>query len=105
MSDRPSHRPVFRAALTAALALIFSPALGFASVEGFENVWDSWFEFSRVLNFLNIPVPNDLELRAPRLQKQSDDLSEEWVERYRDLKQSGFKEIQWEYVSGKGVVR
>ena len=59
----------------------------------------------RVLDFLNIPVPNDLDLTAPRLQKQADELSGDWVERYRDLKQSGFKEIQWEYVSGKGVVR
>ena len=48
----------------------------------------------RILNFIDIPAPHDLELRAPRLQKQADELSEDWVERYRDLKQSGSKEIQ-----------
>ena len=65
MSDRPSHRPVFRAALTAALALIFSPALGLAAETEFHNVWDSWFEFSRVLNFLIVLFGLYFILRKP----------------------------------------
>ena len=65
MSDRPSRRPAFRAGLAAALTLIFSPALGLAAVTEFHNVWDSWFEFSRVLNFLIVLFALYFILRKP----------------------------------------
>ena len=39
-----------------------------------------------------------------RLEKQADELSEEWVERYRDIKEAGSKAVQWEYVAGKGLI-
>ena len=65
MSDRSSHRPVFRAALTAALALILSSAPGLAAGTEFHNVWDSWFEFSRVLNFLIVLFGLYFILRKP----------------------------------------
>ena len=65
MSDRSSHRLVFRAGLTAALTVIFSPALGLAAATEFHNVWDSWFEFSRVLNFLIVLFGLYFILRKP----------------------------------------
>lgn len=65
MSDRSSHRLAFRAGLTAALTVIFSPDLGLAAATEFHNVWDSWFEFSRVLNFLIVLFGLYFILRKP----------------------------------------
>jgi F-type H+-transporting ATPase subunit b len=65
MSDRPSRRPAFLAGPVAALTLIFSPALSLAAVTEFHNVWDSWFEFSRILNFLIVLFALYFILRKP----------------------------------------
>lgn len=40
-----------------------------------------------ILEFLDLPVPNDLGLSKPSLVQQADELSEEWVQRYREEKQ------------------
>jgi LPS sulfotransferase NodH len=39
----------------------------------------------RVLQYLSIPIPDDFTIPPPRLKKQANLLSEEWVRRYRDL--------------------
>lgn len=41
----------------------------------------------KVLQYLNIPIPENLELAERRMKKQADALSEEWVQRYCLLKQ------------------
>ncbi len=38
----------------------------------------------RVLDYLQIPLPEPYEFPPPRLQKQADELSEEWVKRYQE---------------------
>lgn len=55
-----------------------------------------------ILGFLAIPVPNDLVFGERRLQKQADSLSEEWVQRYRDLKQADWTASQWEFMPDDG---
>ena len=60
---------------------------------------------AQILQFLGVPAPQDLTSNVARLQKQADELSEEWVQRYRELKQAGSEEIQWEYVAGRGLTR
>jgi LPS sulfotransferase NodH len=42
----------------------------------------------QVLQYLNIPIPENLVFAERRLKKQSDALSEEWVQRYYNLKQA-----------------
>jgi trehalose 2-sulfotransferase len=44
---------------------------------------DPTTEVRRILDFLNIPFSPDLHIPTSRLRKQSDDLSELWVKRYR----------------------
>ena len=39
----------------------------------------------RILEFLHVPAPAGRLIRLPRLRKQSDDLSETWVTRYRRI--------------------
>jgi trehalose 2-sulfotransferase len=40
----------------------------------------------KVLQYLKIPIPENLVLSEQRMKKQSDALSEEWVQQYYDLK-------------------
>ena len=42
----------------------------------------------QVLQYLNIPIPENLVFAERRLKKQADTLSEEWVQRYYNLKQA-----------------
>ena len=57
-----------------------------------------------ILEYLDVPVPQHLPQGAMRLQRQADKLSDEWVAKYRKINQSGSKGIQWEYVSGEGLI-
>jgi trehalose 2-sulfotransferase len=41
----------------------------------------------QILDYLQIPAPRDLVLDEPWLQKQADELTEEWVQRYYQTKQ------------------
>ncbi len=41
-----------------------------------------------ILDYLDIPVPTGLKIAPPRLQKLADQVSEEWVHRYKKLKGS-----------------
>jgi LPS sulfotransferase NodH len=42
----------------------------------------------QVLEYLHIPTPTDLVMAEPRMKKQADTISEEWVERYHELKRA-----------------
>ncbi len=42
-----------------------------------------------VLHHLRIPVPDPPEIKPPRLEKQADQESEEWVKRYHEMKRPG----------------
>lgn len=42
----------------------------------------------QVLDYLHIPKPDDLVITEPRMKRQADMISEEWVERYLQLKHS-----------------
>jgi LPS sulfotransferase NodH len=42
-----------------------------------------------ILEYLGIPLPDDLEFSKRRLLKQSNPLTEEWVQQYREMKASG----------------
>ena len=42
----------------------------------------------RILDYLNIPYPRNLVFGERKLQKQADDLSEAWVQRYIQMKQA-----------------
>ena len=42
----------------------------------------------QILQYLNIPIPENLVFAERRLKKQADALSEEWVQRYYNLKQA-----------------
>ena len=48
-----------------------------------------------ILDYLNIPIPEDLGLSKKNLEKLADDLSEEWIERYRDEKQKNWPNKGW----------
>jgi trehalose 2-sulfotransferase len=50
-----------------------------------------------ILRWLNIDVPHDFRVQAPRIQKQTDEISESWVMRYRRERQMGWKNLAWEY--------
>jgi LPS sulfotransferase NodH len=39
-----------------------------------------------ILSYLELPIADDLIIAPPRLEKQADDVTEEWVERYKRLK-------------------
>lgn len=75
----------------------------------YEAVWQQYFENSgirpftvvyedlvpkyeetaiQILEYLNIPVPERLMFAERYLQRQTDAVSEEWVERYQELKQA-----------------
>lgn len=49
----------------------------------------------KIIEFLGIPVPGDLDIDAPRLEKLADDLSEQWVQRFRDDVQQGWQNRGW----------
>ena len=40
----------------------------------------------KILHYLNIPIPENLVLAERRMKKQADGLSEEWVQRYHQIK-------------------
>lgn len=40
-----------------------------------------------ILKYLKIPIPENLQFQPRKLKKQADATSEEWVQKYRDLKQ------------------
>jgi len=42
----------------------------------------------QILEYLNIPQPANLVMAEPRMQRQADMISEEWVERYQRLKRA-----------------
>jgi len=42
----------------------------------------------KILQYLNIPIPENLVLAERRMKKQADGLSEEWVQQYHHLKQA-----------------
>ena len=44
----------------------------------------------KILEYLNIPVPENLALAERRMKKQADTLSEEWVQQYYDKKHYNF---------------
>lgn len=65
----------------------------------YEELVNAYEETARaILDFLEIPVPSDLVFGARELQRQADALSEEWVRRYRNLKQAVWTASQWEYM-------
>ena len=41
----------------------------------------------RLLDYLDIPVPRDLELSEPLLQKQADEQTEAWAQQYYHMKE------------------
>jgi LPS sulfotransferase NodH len=53
----------------------------------YEDFVDNYEEtIKEILNYLKIPVPNDLGIDKRKLLKMSDALSEEWVKRYNEIK-------------------
>jgi trehalose 2-sulfotransferase len=62
-----------------------------AGVEPLEVVYEDFVEsyeatIFAILRYLEMPFPEDMRLAPPRLLKQSDELSEEFVRRYREIK-------------------
>lgn len=55
----------------------------------------------QILDHLGIPAPSDLVFGQRKMIKQADDLSEEWVTRYRERKQANWEHEQWEFVAQK----
>ena len=60
-------------------------------IEPFEVVYEEFIETYEstivdILHYLNIPMPNEMKIAAPRLCKLADLVSEEWALRYRALK-------------------
>jgi len=60
-------------------------------VEPFEVVYEEFvgaYESTvlAILRYLDLPISEGLKVAPPRLQKQADAVSEEWVQRYRELK-------------------
>lgn len=53
----------------------------------------------KVLEYLGVAAPSDLEFAPRRLRKQADGLSEEWVRRYRERKQAHWEHKAWEDVA------
>ena len=53
----------------------------------YEDLLESYESTVRsVLRYLDLPVSAGLQVAPPRLQKQADDVTEEWVRRYQELK-------------------
>jgi len=48
----------------------------------------------QILQYLDIPIPENLVFAERRLKKQADALSEEWVQRYHDLERAQAIEVQ-----------
>lgn len=44
-----------------------------------------------ILNYLELPNSNNVEIASPPLQKLADDVSDNWVQRFRQEKQKGWK--------------
>ncbi len=63
-------------------------------------VYEAFVQYLRsclldVLNFLDIDQPTSLELPEPRFQRLSNELTEAWVKRFREEKQSGWWARFW----------
>ena len=70
------------------------------SVVVYENLIPAYEETAmRVLEYLGIPVHPDLVFGERKMRKQADEVSEEWVMRYRDMKQADWSASQWEFVA------
>jgi LPS sulfotransferase NodH len=41
-----------------------------------------------ILRYLELPITNGLPVAPPRLEKQADEISQEWVDRYREMRQA-----------------
>jgi LPS sulfotransferase NodH len=69
----------------------------------YEDFVGAYEETARaILDFLAITAPDGLVFGERRLQKQADSLSDEWVRRYRDLKQADWTAYQWEFMPDDG---
>jgi len=55
----------------------------------------------QILEYLAIPASPDAVFEERKMKKQADDSSEEWVKRYRDLKQADWPHEQWEFVASR----
>ena len=44
----------------------------------------------KILNYLELPNAERVAIATPALQKLADDISEQWVQRYRQEKQRGW---------------
>jgi LPS sulfotransferase NodH len=53
----------------------------------------------QLLLWMRIPAPPDLAFGPRKLRKQADELSEQWVMRYRGLKHAHWEAEHWEYVA------
>jgi LPS sulfotransferase NodH len=42
-----------------------------------------------IFDYLKIPIPDRLGTSRRKLEKMADSLSEEWVRRYREIKEAG----------------
>ena len=83
----------------------FLPAGVVPLVAVYEDFIQSYEEtIVRVLEFLDIRPPLDLPPGPVGLEQQADELSDEWVGRYRVAKEAGSRAVQWEYVAGKGLI-
>ncbi|GAF65776.1 hypothetical protein BTS2_2675 [Bacillus sp. TS-2] len=48
----------------------------------------------KVLKFLNLPTQN-IDISPPYFEQIADDVSEQWVQRYREECQKGWEHIRW----------
>lgn len=56
---------------------------------------DYYGTVKRVLDFLGILLPEDLTTAPPFYERLADEVSEEWVQRFRKERQEGWKNIGW----------
>ena len=49
----------------------------------------------RILNYLEVELPKGYAFAAPKLESLADDLSERWVQQFRDEKQKGWTNLGW----------
>ena len=50
---------------------------------------------TRILDYLDVPLPEDYEYKPSPLKKMADALSEEWIQRYRQEIQADWQTIRW----------
>ncbi|MGB5687364.1 MAG: Stf0 family sulfotransferase, partial [Candidatus Electrothrix sp.] len=54
-----------------------------------------------IVDYLGIPISQDIVFENRSLIKQSDSKSEEWMKRYRDMKQTQWVSGPWEFVANR----